>query len=332
LQRFGQAEVLDTGKLATRKAYGVALQALGHANPQVVALDGDVRNSTYSENFLHDQALAKRFFECRIAEQHMMSCAGGLAAGGKVPFVSTFGKFIVRGYDQVEMGLISRFNLKIVGSHTGVSLAADGPSRMALPDVAFFRAWTTVRTDEGTPLLYLLQPADAYAAYALTVAMAAHDGPCYMRTLRPDLPFLYDDTTPFALGGHHVLIAGHDLLIVAAGYMVHEARKAMELFREQGVEATLVDLYSLPFADAAIVQLAQENAGRVLTVEDNYGAGIGSAVADALTAHGGAHTLTQMFVRQIPKSGRTPEEVLRFLHLSADDIVATGMRLVEVTV
>lgn len=235
LQRFGQAEVLDKGQFATRKAYGVALQALGHANPHVVALDGDVRNSTYSENFLHDQALAERFFECRIAEQHMVSCAGGLAAGAKVPFVSTFGKFIVRSYDQVEMGLISRFNLKLIGSHTGVSLAADGPSQMALPDVAFFRAWSTVRTDQGAPLLYLLQPADAYAAYALTV-------------------------------------------------------------------------------------------------EDNYGAGIGSAVADALTAHGGTYTLAQMFVRQIPKSGRTPEDVLRFLHLSADDIVATGMRLVEVAV
>jgi transketolase len=226
---------LDKGQFATRKAYGVALQALGHANPHVVALDGDVRNSTYSENFLHDQALAERFFECRIAEQHMVSCAGGLAAGAKVPFVSTFGKFIVRSYDQVEMGLISRFNLKLIGSHTGVSLAADGPSQMALPDVAFFRAWSTVRTDQGAPLLYLLQPADAYAAYALTV-------------------------------------------------------------------------------------------------EDNYGAGIGSAVADALTAHGGTYTLAQMFVRQIPKSGRTPEDVLRFLHLSADDIVATGMRLVEVVV
>lgn len=332
LQRFGQAEVLDKGQLATRKAYGVALQALGHANPQVVALDGDVRNSTYSENFLHDQALAERFFECRIAEQHMVSCAGGLAAAGKVSFVSTFGKFIVRGYDQVEMGFISRLNVKIVGSHSGVSLAADGPSQMALPDVAFFRAWSTVRTDQGAPLLYLLQPADAYAAYALTVAMAAHDGPCYMRTLRPELPFLYDDTTSFTLGGHHVLVAGHDLLLVATGYMVHEARKALQLFKEQGVEATLVDLYSLPFEDAAIVQLAQANAGRVLTVEDNYGAGIGSAVADALTAHGGTYTLAQMFVRQLPKSGRTPEEVLRFLHLSADDIVATGMRLVEVAV
>jgi transketolase len=330
LQRYGQAGGLEKGQMATRKAYGVALQALGHANPQVVALDGDVRNSTYAEYFLHDQALAERFFECRIAEQHMMSCAGGLAAAGKVPFVSTFGKFVMRGYDQLEMGFISRFNLKIVASHTGVSLAADGPSQMALPDVAFFRAWTTVRTRAGHPLLYLLQPADAYAAYALTVAMAAHDGPCYMRTLRPDVPFLYDDTTLFVLGGHHVLHEGHELLIVAAGYMVHEARKALKLLREQGVEATLVDLYSLPFEEEVIRQLARENAGRVLTVEDNYGAGIGSAVADVLARDGGTYRLTQMHVRQIPKSGRTPDDVLRSLQLSADDIVATAVRTVEV--
>jgi transketolase len=330
LQRFGQTAVLDQGKMATRKAYGVALRALGHANPQVVALDGDVRNSTYSEEFLNDPALAARFFECRIAEQHMMSCASGLAAAGKVPFVSTFGKFVMRGYDQLEMGFISRFNLKIVGSHTGVSLAADGPSQMALPDVAFFRAWSTVLNRAGQPLLYLLQPADAYAAYALTVTMAGHDGPCYMRTLRPDVPFLYDDTTPFSLGGHHVLVAGEALLLVAAGYMVHEAKKALGPLQEQGIAATLVDLYSLPFDEVAILQLAQKNAGRVLTVEDNYGAGIGSAVADVLARDGGAYGLTQMHVRQIPKSGRTPDDVLRSLQLSTDDIVATAVRTVEV--
>jgi transketolase len=330
LRRYGQAGMLDKSAMAPRRAYGVALRALGHAYPHVVALDADVRNSTYSETFLHDEALQERFFECRIAEQNMLSCAGGLAAGGKVPFVSTFGKFLVRAYDQLEMGLISRFNLKLIGSHVGVSLAADGPSQMALSDVAFFRALTTVRSREGQSLLYLLQPADAYAAYALTVAMAAHEGPCYMRTLRPDVPFLYNDATAFALGGHHVLAAGHDLCIIAAGYMVHEARKALPLLKEQGIEATLVDLYSLPFDDVAILELAQEHHGQVLTVEDNYGAGIGSAVADALALHGGAYTLMQMYVRQIPKSGRTPDEVLCSLQLSASDIVHTAVSMLDV--
>jgi transketolase len=330
LRRYGQEEMLDKGAMAPRRAYGVALRALGHAYPHVVALDADVRNSTYSETFLHDEALRERFFECRIAEQNMLSCAGGLAAGGKLPFVSTFGKFLVRAYDQLEMGLISRFNLKLVGSHVGVSLAADGPSQMALSDVAFFRALTTIHTQEGKPLLYLLQPADAYAAYALTMAMAAHEGPCYLRTLRPDVPFLYSDATAFSLGGHHVLAEGHDLCIIAAGYMVHETRKALPLLKEQGIVATLVDLYSLPFDDVAILELAQENQGQVLTVEDNYGAGIGSAVADALALHGGAYTLAQMYVRQIPKSGRTPDEVLHSLQLSASDIVHTAVSMLDV--
>lgn len=196
--------------------------------------------------------------------------------------------------------------------------------------MAFFRALSTVRTHEGQPLLYLLQPADAYAAYALTVAMAAHEGSCYLRTLRPDVPFLYNGTTAFPLGGHHVLAEGHDLCIIAAGYMVHEARKALPLLKEQGIAATLVDLYSLPCDDMAILELAQENHGQVLTVEDNYGAGIGSAVADALALHGGAYTLTQMYVRQIPKSGRTPDEVLRSLQLAASDIVHTAVSMLDV--
>jgi transketolase len=328
LKQSGREKVLETGAFATRKAYGVALQALGHTNPRIVALDGDVRNSTYSEYFYHDPALRDRFFECKIAEQHMISCAGGLTAGGKLPFVSTFGKFVMRGYDQLEMGLISRFHLKVVGSHAGVSLAADGPSQMALPDVAFFRAWTTVRTRTGKPVLYLLQPADAYAAYALTVAMAKHDGACYMRTLRPDVPFLYDETSRFAIGGHQVLAEGRDLLLVASGYMVHEATKALAGLKDHGVEPTLVDLYSVPFDGDAIATLAQEHQGKVLTLEDNYGAGIGSAVADALSEHGGAHTLKQMYVRQIPKSGRTPDDVLRYLGLLAEDILKTAVEMV----
>lgn len=330
LKRLGQENTLEKGKLATRKAYGIALQTLGHSDLRVVALDGDVRNSTYSEDFYKDPELKERFFECRIAEQHMISCAGGLVAGGKLPFVSTFGKFVMRGYDQLEMGFISRFNLKIVASHTGVSLASDGPSQMALPDVAFFRAWTTVRNSAGQPLLYLLQPADAYAAYALTLAMAEHNGPCYMRTMRPDVPFIYDDSTHFILGGHHVLAEGHDLLLVASGYMVHKAREALPALQEQGIEATLVDLYSMPFDGDLIATLAEENHGRVLTLEDNYGGGLGSAVADVLAEYGGLFTVKQMFVRQIPKSGRTPDDVLRHLGLSVENIVKTAVDILAV--
>ena len=327
LAHFGRDDVIASGQFATRKAYGVALQALGHANAQVVALDGDVYNSTYAEDFAHDPALKQRFFDCRIAEQHMVSCAGGLAAGGKIPFASTFGKFLTRGYDQLEMNVVSRLNVKYVGSHTGVTLASDGPSQMALSDVAFFRAFSTALDDKGNPMMYVLNPADAYAAYALTLAMAAHAGPCYLRTGRPDVAFLYEDETTFALGGHHVLTEGQALLVVAAGYMAHEAKSAVEQLHADGIDATLVDLYSLPFDVEALRHLAQQNQGRVLTVEDNYGASLGAAVAEALVGHVQDVTLRQMYVRRIPKSGRTPDDVLRYLGLSADDIVqsARGM-------
>jgi transketolase len=201
---------------------------------------------------------------------------------------------------------------------------------MALPDVAFFRAWSTVHNQQGKPLLYLVQPADAYAAYALTLAMADHDGACYMRTLRPDVPFLYDETTRFQLGGHQLLSDGRDLLIVASGYMVHEAKKALTTLQQQGIAATLVDLYSLPCDHEAIVALAHDNQRRVLTLEDNYGGGFGSAVADILSAYGGAFTVQQMYVRQIPKSGRTPDDVLRYLGLSTDDIVQTAVDMLAV--
>jgi transketolase len=273
--------------------------------------------------------LRQRFFECKIAEQNMISCAGGLAAAGKIPFASTFGKFVTRAYDQVEMGLISRFNLKIVGTHTGLGPASDGPSQMALTDIAFFHAWSTVQHPDGKPVMYVLNPADAYSAYALTLAMAEHSGACYLRALRPDVPLLYDETTRFTLGGHQVLVQGKDVLVIASGFLVHEAKKAVEDLKGRGVSATLVDLYSLPFDRAAIAALAAQHKGRVVTVEDNFGGSVGAAVADALAGQGGSCTLRQMFVRRIPKSARTPEDELKVLGLAADDIAKTAQGLLK---
>ena len=331
MKQFGQESTLAKGKWATRRAYGVAIRAMGHANPRVVALDADVKNSTFAIDFYQDEALASRFFECRIAEQNMISVAAGLAAGGKIPFASTFAKFLTRAYDQIEMSINSGANFKFAGSHAGVSLAADGPSQMSLPDIAWCRAFSKARRPDGKPLLYLLQPADAFAAYALTREMTNYDGPCYLRTLRPDTEFLYDDKTPFKLGGHEVLTEGKDLLIVASGYMVHEANKAHEALDEAGIDATLVDLYSLPFDEAAIVDLAKQNGGKVLAMEDNYGGGFGSAVADALAEDGDTYTLKQMYVKRMPKSGRTPEDVMKYLGLDAEQIVETAMALLETT-
>jgi transketolase len=331
MTQFGLEAAMEKGRFATRRAYGVALRALGHAHPCVVALDADVSNSTFAEMFSKDQALKDRYFECRIAEQNMFSAAAGFSAAGKVPFCSTFAKFVVRGYDQIEMGVNSGANFKVVGSHAGISLAADGPSQMSLPDVAWFRAFSTMRRQDGSPGFYVLQPSDAYQAYALTVAMASHDGPCYMRTLRPDTEFLYGENDTFTLGGHEVLTEGRDLLIIASGYMVHEANKALDELDAQGIDATLVDLYSLPFDTEAILDLANENNGMVLTLEDNYGGGIGSAIADVAAEDGGGFTVQQLHVRNLPKSGRTTADVMASCKVSADDIVTKAMSMLELT-
>jgi transketolase len=331
MKQFGHAKAIEKGKFATRKAYGVALRALGHARSDVVALDADVKNSTFAEMFAYDDALKSRYFECRIAEQNMFSVAAGLSAGRKIPYCSTFAKFVTRGYDQVEMAINSGANFKIVGSHAGITLAADGPSQMSLPDVAWFRSFATANGPKGTPLMYVLQPSDAYQAYALTMAMAEHDGPCYMRTLRADTEFLYGDGDKFRLGGHEVLSEGRDLLILATGYMVHVANQAIEQLDAQGVDATLVDLYSIPFDTDAILDLANENNGMVLTLEDNYGGGMGSAVADACAEDGGGFTVKQMHVTRLPKSGRTPEDVLAYCGLSVQHVVQGALNMLSLS-
>jgi transketolase len=322
--------MLHAGSLATRRAYGFALRALGKVNDRVVVLDADVSNSTYADTFKKDPALASRFMECKIAEQNMISVAAGLAAAGKNPFVSTFAKFVTRAYDQIEMAIYSGAGIKVVGSHAGVTLAADGPSQMSLPDVAWFHSLSTTKDHRGNPGCYVLQPSDAYAAYALTQVMSEYDGACYMRTLRADTEFLYNDDTVFNLGGFEVLNEGKDIVLAASGYMVHEANKALELLDKAGVSASVVDLYSLPFDTDRFLDLVQQSGGNVLTIEDNFGGGIGAAVAGALLESGDGFRLRQMHVKRIPKSARTPEEVLKMCGLTAEDIRKNAMDMLGV--
>lgn len=324
--------VLQTGKMATRRAYGVALRMLGRVNPEVVVLDADVSNSTFADAFAKDSALAPRFVECKIAEQNMVSVGAGMSAGGKIPFCSTFSKFMTRAYDQVEMALYSGANIKLVGSHSGITLAADGPSQMSLPDVAWFRSLATMTDHRGNPGCYVLQPADAYAAYALTGVMAEYEGMCYMRTLRAETEILYSDDHVFNLGGFEVLHEGRDVLLAACGYMVHEGNRAVELLDKAGVSATLVDMYSIPFDQDKLLDLVAANGGFVISLEDNYGGGLGSAIADALVGSGDGFELAQMHVTRIPKSARTPEEMLRMCGLTAEDVVARTMELLRVSV
>ncbi|MEO1007491.1 MAG: transketolase [Planctomycetota bacterium] len=321
MKQFDMESLLHTGSLATRKAYGLALRAMGRPLPEVVVLDADVSNSTFAETFAKDAELAPRFFECKIAEQHMISMGVGLSAAGKTAFSSSFAKFVTRAYDQIEMAINSGANLKIVGSHSGVTLAADGPSQMGLPDISWFRSFTTMRDHRGNPGCYVLQPSDAYSAYALTQVMAEYEGVCYMRTHRPDVEFLYSSEDVFNLGGFEVLNEGRDVLICASGYMVHEANKAIELLDKAAIQATLVDMYSLPFDTDKLLDLISANGGFVISLEDNYGGALGGAIADAIAESGDGFTLKQMHVRHIPKSARTPEELLAACGLTADDLV-----------
>ena len=320
MNKWDMSTVLQSGKMATRSAYGIALRALGHTNPNVWAVDADVSNSTFSNMFGNDSELASRFVECKIAEQNMYSVGVGLSAAGKIPFCSTFSKFITRGYDQIEMAINSGANIKVVGSHSGISLAADGPSQMSLPDIAWFRSFSTMKDHYGNPGCYVLQPSDAWAAYGLTQKMAEHHGCCYLRTFRPEVEMIYDQNTQFELGGMEVLTKGRDVLIVSAGYMIHECNKAIEELDRLGIDATLLDLYSLPFEEDRLLDLVNENNGNVFVVEDNYGASLGSAVADSCAASGDAFTVEQLHARRIPKSTRSPESILRMCGLHYTDI------------
>ena len=330
MKKYDMASTLATGKFATRRAFGVGLRALGACNGEIFALDADVKNSTFTEWFGNDEALASRMIECKIAEQNMISVGTGLSAAGKIPFTATFSKFFTRAYDQIELGINSGANIKIVGSHSGIGPASDGPSQMSLPDVSWFRSFTTMKDHRGNPGCYVLQPADAFAAYALTHVMADYTGACYMRTCRPDVEFLYDDSTVFNLGGLEVLTEGRDLLIVSAGYMLHECNKALELLDKAGIDASLIDLYSLPFDVDALLDVANANGGMILTVEDNYGGGIGSAVADAVTESGDGFTIEQMHVRKMPKSARTVEDELEYLGLRSKDVAQRAARMLGV--
>ncbi|MFG0246999.1 MAG: transketolase [Phycisphaerales bacterium JB052] len=332
MREMDMEHVLQTGKFATRKAYGVALRALGKINNDVVVLDADVSNSTFAETFAKDPSLADRFVECKIAEQNMVSVGVGMSAAGKIPFCSTFAKFMNRAYDQIEMGMNSGANLKLVGSHCGITLASDGPSQMSLPDVAWFRSFATMTDHRGNPGCYVLQPSDAYAAYALTGVMAEYESMCYMRTIRADTELLYSDDHVFNLGGFETLAQGRDVVLAASGIMVHEGNKAVELLDKAGVSATLLDMYSIPFDSDKLLDIVGENGGFIVSLEDNYGGSLGSAIADALMESGDGFELAQMHVTRIPKSAKTPEQMLEMCGLTAQDIVNRVMELLGVPV
>jgi transketolase len=297
--------------VATREAYGDALAKLGTKDVRVVALDADVKNSTFSDKF--EQRAGDRFYENYIAEQVMIGAAMGLAARGAIPFPSTFAAFLTRAYDFIRMAAISNLNIKMAGSHAGVSIGEDGPSQMALEDLAMMRA---------EPNIAVLYPCDAVSTERLLERMANHKGPMYMRTSRPKTPVIYGPEERFDVGGLKVLReSGNDAAtVIGAGITVFEALKAYDELKAKGTAIRVIDLYSLqPIDSATLLRCAKETKGRLITVEDHYaGGGIGDAVASAVAS--GGFTVQRLAVREIPRSGK-PEELVEHYGISATHIV-----------
>ncbi|MBU0716885.1 MAG: transketolase, partial [Planctomycetes bacterium] len=313
LKRAGFDDALRDKKLATRAAYGAALVALGDRDERVVALDGDVSNSTFANLFAKEHP--GRFFECKIAEQNMISAAAGLAATGKIPFASSFGKFLARAVDQIDLASITRANIKIVGSHSGVSLAADGPSQMSLSDMAYFRSMTRVDSGRGGRLCHVFHPSDAVCAYRCVELMANIEGLCYLRTHRPNAKFLYPLDERFEVGGCKQLRTGRHLTLVGSGYMVYSVLSAAEKLAAEGIECDVFDVYSLPLDAAPILDAARGNNAAILTVEDNYLGGVHAELAEAAAETGGVRVIGVTALR-MPKSARTAEEVFSHVGVS----------------
>jgi transketolase len=307
-------------KVATRKAYGDALVALGARDPRVVALDGEVSNSTYAYEFA--RAYPDRYFEMFISEQQMVAAATGLSVRGYRPFASTFAAFLTRAYDFIRMGSISGADLRLMGSHAGVEIGADGPSQMGLEDLAMFRAV------HGSTVLY---PSDGTSTAALVEAMAATKGINYLRTTRGAYPGLYPAGEAFDVGGSKVLRSGEDdaVALIGAGVTLHESLRAAEMLLEEGIHARVIDCYSIkPIDTATLTAAADATSGRIVIAEDHHPeGGLGSAVTDALLAAGRpALHVAHLAVREMPGSG-SGAELLAWAGIDAGHIAAAARRL-----
>jgi transketolase len=299
-------------KAATREAYGDALVALGKAHPNLIALDGEVSNSTFAEKF--KKAFPERFIETFIAEQQLISAAVGLQRLNKIPFCSSFAAFFSRAYDQIRMAAISRANLRIVGSHAGVSIGEDGPSQMALEDLAMFRAVYS------STVLY---PSCATTTVHLAAQMATRDGICYMRTTREKTPVLYGPNESFPIGGSKTLksSANDKAAVIAAGITLHEALKASDLLQAEGISIRVIDLYSVKPIDAETIKKAAVECGSILVVEDHWPeGGLGDAVLEVFNGQP-APAVTRLGVRDMPLSG-PPAAMLKAAGIDAEAIVA----------
>jgi transketolase len=306
---------------ATRMAYGLALAALGDMRGDVVALDGEVSNSTHSEEFA--KAHPERFFEMFIAEQQMVAAAVGIQVHGRwVPFASTFAAFFARAYDFIRMAAISRANICLAGSHAGVSIGEDGPSQMALEDLAAMRAI------HGSTVLH---PSDANQAAKLVSAMANRSGISYLRTLRGKTPVRTPPDEFVSIGGSRIAAGADadDVAIVASGVTVDEAVKATSALESDGIAARVIDAYSIKPLDGATVRSAARECGAVVTVEDHAPeGGLADAVLEALASTGEGAPVVRLAVRELPGSG-TPTELLQGAGIDAGSIANAARELVR---
>lgn len=290
-------------EIATREAYGEALVRLGAARSNVVALDADTKNSTFSDKFM--KAFPDRFVECFIAEQNMISVAAGLSAVGKIPFASTFAVFLSRGFDQIRMAGISQSNIKLCGSHVGISIGEDGPSQMGLEDIALFR------TIPGGVVFY---PSDAVSADAAVRLAAEHEGFAYIRTSRPKTPVIYNDTNDLKIGKATVVLQSDkdDVTIVSGGVTLFEALKAAETLKGEGIGVRVIDLFTIKPLDAdCLLKNATATGSKLITVEDHYlEGGIGDAVASSLSESD--VRIYKMGVVGVPHSGPADALLAKF--------------------
>ena len=306
------------GAEAPRKAYGDALVAVGRARGDVVALDGEVSNSTYAELF--KEAFPERYFEMYIAEQQMVAAAVGLQVRGWRPFASTFAAFLSRAYDFVRMAAVSQANMCLVGSHAGVSIGEDGPSQMALEDLASLRAV------HGSTVLY---PSDANQTAQLVAQMADGQGIAYLRTTREKLPVIYPPGEEFSIGAARVVRSSDDdqVTLVGAGITLHEAVKAADRLAEEGIRARVIDLYSVKPIDSQTLLTAGRETGAIVTVEDHWPeGGLGDAVLEVFADAETHPRIVKLAVRQMPGSGK-PAEQLAAAGIDAEHIAEAARSL-----
>jgi transketolase len=317
---IGKQIGLKYGK-ATRDAFGEALMAIGAENEKIVVVDGDVNNSTRTQAFA--EAYPERFINCGIAESNLVSVASGLSSSGKVALAASFAAFLLcNAYDQIRMGIAyPRLNVKLVGSHSGISIGEDGASQMAIEDIALATSF---------PNFTVLVPADETATRLATRAMFEHEGPVYLRTGRPKVPVVYpDENAPFVSGKANLLREGSDLTIIACGIMVAAALEAAETLNQEGISARVLDMHTIkPLDKEAVLRSAQET-GAIVTAEEHLlDGGLGAAVARAVVQ---SHLVPVEMVGvddQYAQSG-TAQELLDAFGLLPRDIVTAARRAIE---